>query len=529
MRSTLLQLSILIAVLVTSIVIFSLGFTQRDHYGLLDLIKGRALTGDIANPHSSPLIPDTKTPPSPTLPIPQPSAPPKTTTARTNNNLLAQVNHLLAQLASSVVPSVVSIDTSTTVDQRRLVPNGPLGIFGYVQRHKRYRKPGLGSGFITSKEGYVITNHHVVAGVDEISITTHQGQTYQAEWIGSDAIVDIAILKIIDPENKTFPALKFGDSNQTRVGEMVLAVGNPFGLSETVTKGIISAKQRQLSDATNQYLQTDTVINPGNSGGPLINVHGEVIGVNVALFTGQQNVKVWQGVGLAIPANDVQEVFEAIVHKKPLIRGYLGVDLAQVTPYIARQVGMTRSQGGLVTRVEPNSPAATAGLRPGDVLLSINGKVSASASDLINTIRSKDAQTQLTLEILRDAKIVKLTATISAKPDNTSITMRGDTSATGQSLTAELGIKVRNLLPKERAAYGLAQQTSAVLITQVDPAKPAAKRLRKNDLILSINRNTVRNVDELYQLLGSLPDKQQSVMTLAREGTLFYAVLNPGK
>jgi serine protease Do len=431
-------------------------------------------------------------------------------------------------LTESVIPSVVAIDTSTTVDQRRMVPSGPLGIFGYVQRHERYRRPGLGSGFIVSEDGFVLTNHHVVAGVDEIQITTHEGQTYKAEWIGSDAAVDIAVLKITDLDKKAFPALKFGDSNQVRVGEMVLAIGNPFGLSETVTKGIISAKQRQLSDSAKEYLQTDTVINPGNSGGPLVNIHGEMIGVNVALFTGQQNVRVWQGVGLAIPSNDVQEVFEAIAHKKPLIRGYLGVDLAEITPYIAKQVGLSRTYGGLVTKVAFESPASQAGLRPGDVLLSIDGRPSASAVELINNIRSKDEGTTLSLEILRDKKIEKLTAVVAEKPDNTSITMRGDTSATGQSLTLELGIKVRNLEPAEGVALGLAPKTSAVLITEVDPKMPAAKRLRKNDLILGINYSPVHNVDELYQLLGSLPAKQQSVMTLARDGTLFYAVLNPG-
>lgn len=512
MRPPLVNLITTITALAGAGLIFALVSKKSDRYNLFDLIKRQSLPGDIG---------DIATPaaqPSPTLPTPA-----------ADGDLLTRVNDLLAQLTDSVIPSVVAIDTSTTVDQRRLVPSGPLGVFGYVQRHERYRKPGLGSGFIISEDGYVLTNHHVVAGVDEIQITTHQGQTYKAEWIGSDAIVDIAVLKIIDPEKKTFPALELGNSDQTRVGEMVLAIGNPFGLSETVTKGIISAKQRQLSDSINQYIQTDTVINPGNSGGPLVNVHGKIIGVNVALFTGQQNVRVWQGVGLAIPSNDVREVFEAIVHKKPLIRGYLGVDLAEITPYIARQVGLTHTNGGLVSKVAKKSPAAKAGLRPGDVILSIDGRPSASAVELINKIRSKDAGSTLSLEILRDKKIEKLSAVVSEKPDNTSITMRGDTSASGQSLTVELGIIVRNLKPGEGVTLGLAPQTSAVLITEVDPNMPAAKRLRKNDLILSINRSAVRNVDELYQLLGSLPAKQQSVMTLARDGALFYAVLNPGK
>ena len=508
MRSLLTSLATLTAAIAGASLIFTLLFADHDRYGLFDLIKGQTLTRDIANPPSIPSF--GPTPPAGDL------------------NLLAQVNDQLAQLTESVIPSVVAIDTSTTIEQRRIVPAGPFGIFGYVQRHERYRRPGLGSGFIVTEEGYVLTNHHVVAGVDEILITTHAGQTYKAEWVGSVAVVDIAVLKIIDPEKKSFPVLKFGDSDKTRVGEMVLAVGNPFGLSETVTKGIISAKQRQLSDSANQYLQTDTVINPGNSGGPLVNIHGEVIGMNVALFTGQTNPGVWQGVSLAIPSNEVREVFEAIVHKKPLIRGYLGLELVEITPYIARQVGMSHTNGGLVTKVEKNSPATKAGLRLGDIILAIDGRQGASAADLINTIRSKDAGSTISLKILRDKGIEKLIATVSEKPDNTSITLRSDTSASGQSLVAELGIKVRNLEPGENTTLGLAPQTVAVMITEVDPESPAAKRLRKNDLILSINYSLVHNVDELYQLLGSLPTKQQSVMTLAREGSLFYAVLNPG-
>ena len=508
MRSILTSLATLIAALVGAVLIFTLLFSHGNRYGLFELINGQTLTSDIS-----------------TTPEPGPTQ----ATPTGDLNLLAQVNDLLAQLTESVIPSVVAIDTSTTVDKRRLVPSGPFGIFGYVQRHERYRRPGLGSGFIVSEEGHVITNHHVVAGVDEIQITTHQGQIYKAEWIGSDAMVDIAILKITDLEKKPFPALKFGDSNKTRVGEMVLAVGNPFGLSETVTKGIISAKQRQLSDSANHYLQTDTVINPGNSGGPLVNVHGEIIGVNIALFAGQQNIRVWQGVSLAIPSNEVREVFDAIVHNKPLIRGYLGLDLVEITPYIARQVGMSRTSGGLVTKVAKDSPAAKAELRPGDVLLSIDGRSGASAAELINTIRSKDAGSMISLKILRDKSIENLTTAVSEKPDNTSITMRGDTSASGQSLASELGITVRNLKVEEKTALGLAPESNGVLITEVNPESPAAKRLRKNDLIHGINRSSVHNVDELYQFLGSLPTKQQSVMTLSRDGDLFYAVLNPGE
>ena len=186
-----------------------------------------------------------------------------------NIQILEQVNRAMADLTDAVVPAVVCIDTSTTVNVRRYVPVDPFGLFGYQSMDQEARQPDLGSGVLVSKDGYVLTNHHVIAGVDEIQITTHEGETFEAEWVGSDPGVDIAVLKLKDADDRAFPHLQFANSDDARVGETVLAVRNPFGLTETVTRSIISAKQRRLSDGANEYFQTDTVINPGNSGGPL--------------------------------------------------------------------------------------------------------------------------------------------------------------------------------------------------------------------------------------------------------------------
>jgi len=315
---------------------FYLGLIDgHGRYDILDLLKRRPITAAIGT--GAPLLAQNEE-----------SSLLRAVPLDLNNiGILEEVNRSLADLTDAVVPSVVSIDTTTSVKVTRVVPADPFGFFGYRQS-ENYQSPGLGSGFIVTSEGHIMTNHHVVAGVDKIRVTLHDGGQYEAEWIGSDPNVDVAVLQLKAPEGGQLPALQplsFGDSEAVRVGEMVLAVGNPFGLSETVTRGIISAKQRELSDGANEYFQVDAVINPGNSGGPLVNVRGEVIGVNVAIFTGQQDVRFWQGIGLAIPANEAKEVFEAIVLGRPLIRGYIGLEVENITRNYAIALGLKQHPG----------------------------------------------------------------------------------------------------------------------------------------------------------------------------------------
>jgi len=485
-------------------------------YDIFDLLKRRPITAAIGEP---PLIAQNEAKPL------LRAAP----LDLNNTAILEETNRSLADLTDAVVPSVVSIDTTTNVNVTRVIPTDPFGLFGYRQ-NENYQSPGLGSGFIVTEQGHIVTNHHVVAGVDKIRVTLHDGSQYDAEWIGSDPNVDVAVLQLTAPGGGQIPALRplaFGDSEKVRVGEMVLAVGNPFGLSETVTRGIISAKQRELSDGANEYFQVDAVINPGNSGGPLVNVRGEVIGVNVAIFTGQQDVRVWQGIGLAIPANEAKEVFEAIVLGRPLIRGYIGVEVDNISRNYAIALGLNSTQGALITNVVKDSPAEVAGLKPADVIVKFDGKVANSAEDTLTRIRAKKAGEVVQLTVIRKGQPIEAAVEAIAKSDTNTLKLRSDISATGQSIAEALGITVSDLTPAQRTAVGLPATTAAVVIKEVKSDSQAAKRFLPGDLIHGINQDPVTDVATFYDLLGSLPQDKTTVIVLSRDGQLIPAFLKP--
>lgn len=486
-------------------------------YDVFDLLKKRPLTAVIGA--ENPII--AQGDPSPLL---------RAEPLDLNNlGILADMNRALSDLTEAVVPSVVSIDTTTNVNVTRVVPTDPFGLFGYRQ-DQSYEAPGLGSGVIVTNQGHIVTNHHVVAGVDAIRVTLHDGSQYEAEWIGSDPNVDVAVLQLKAPEGGQLPVIRplsFGDSDSVRVGEMVLAVGNPFGLSETVTQGIISAKQRELSDGSNDYFQVDAVINPGNSGGPLVNIRGEIIGINVAIFTGQQDVRVWQGIGLAIPANEVKEVFEAIVLGRPLIRGYIGVEVENISRNYAIALGLTSTQGALITNVVSDSPAEEAGLKPGDVILVFDGKPAKNAEEVLARIQSKKAGEVANLNFVRKGEPMETAVQAIAKSDTNTLKLKSDIAANGQSIAEALGISVGNLSPEQRIALGLPETTAAIVITGVKADSQAAKRFQTGDLIHRINQAPVTDVATFYDLLGSLPQDKTTVMVLSRDGTLIRAFLNP--
>ncbi len=486
-------------------------------YDIFDLLKRRPLTAVIGT--ESPLVAQGETSPLPrAVPL-----------DLNNAGILADVNSALADLTEAVVPSVVSIDTTTNVNVTRVVPTDPFGFFGYRQ-NESYQSPGLGSGVIVTEQGHIVTNHHVVAGVDKIRVTLHDGSQYDAEWIGSDPNVDVAVLQLKAPEGGQLPKLSplvFGNSDAVRVGEMVLAVGNPFGLSETVTQGIVSAKQRELSDGANEYFQVDAVINPGNSGGPLVNVKGEIIGINVAIFAGQQDVRVWQGVGLAIPSNEVREVFEAIALKRPLIRGYIGLEVGNITRNYAIALGLNSTQGALITNVVKDSPAEEAGLKPGDAIVKFDGKPAKSAEEILTRIRAKKAGEVAQLSVIRKGQPMEAAVQAIAKSDTNTLKLKSDITSNGQTIAEALGISVGNLTAAQRTALDLPETTAAIVITEVKADSQAAKRFQPGDLIHRINQDPVPDVAAFYDLLGALPQDKTTVMVLSRNGQLIRAFLNP--
>lgn len=503
---------------VSGLVYFGL-FVRSERYDLLDLLKRRPLTAVIGV--ERPVLAQGTASPAPLL---------RAEPLDLNHlGVLAEVNRAVSDLTDAVVPSVVSIDTTTNVNVTRVIPTDPFGFFGY-QQNESYAAPGLGSGVIVTDKGHIVTNHHVVAGVDEIRVTLHDGSQYEAEWIGSEPNVDIAVLQLKAPEGGSLPPLQplvFGNSDEVRVGEMVLAVGNPFGLSETVTQGIISAKQRELSDGANEYFQTDAVINPGNSGGPLVNVRGEIIGINVAIFTGQENVRVWQGIGLAIPAKEAREVFEAIVLGRPLIRGYLGLDVDNLSRNYAMALGLQSTQGALITDVSKGSPAEEAGLKPGDVIVKFDGKAIRNAEETLSRIRAKKAGEVADLTVIRKGQSIETAVTSIAKSDTNTLKLRSDIAKSGQAIADALGITVANLNESQRRSLNIPDELPAVIITDVKAESQAARRFQRGDLIHRINQEAATDVSTFYDLLGDLPQDKTSVMVLSRGGRLIRALLNP--
>jgi S1-C subfamily serine protease len=307
--------------------------------------------------------------------------------------LLSRLNEEYARLTDAVVPSVVSIDTAGIRVERQ------FDIFRGGMRLRRYPTQGQGSGVIVSKDGHVVTNHHVVDGQQQIQVTLHGGQSYPAQLIGEDRLLDIAVIKI--DGKGPFQPLKLGDSSEVQVGQMVFAIGNPFGLGETVTQGIISAKERSLSDNQRDLFQTDAAINPGNSGGPLVNLRGEIIGINVAIFTPDRDNPGFQGVGFSIPANDVRDTLFQILERGRPIRGYLGVQVQDLVP-----------AGVAVFGVAPGSPAQKAGLMSGDLVLSFGQVMIRSATQLVDLVQKTPVGEAVELQILRDRQTLSLTAVI---------------------------------------------------------------------------------------------------------------------
>lgn len=331
--------------------------------------------------------------------------------------VLSLMNDEFSRLSAAVLPSVVSVTTKTV--RRGQTAWHPF--FGLVSGRPQVI-PGLGSGAIISKEGHVVTNYHVIADVSEVMVTTNDNKKHPARILGAHRERDIALLKI-ESDRKDFPALRFANSDQAKVGQIVFAVGNPFGLSGTVTQGIISARDRHLSDSQMDYLQTDTVINPGNSGGPLVNIRGEIIGVNVAIYRGDENVRAWQGVGLAVPANDAKAVVDAVMEQSKgggsqamPGAGYLGLELSSDAVAIDARLGTSRV-GAFVTDLDPSSPALAAGIVPGDVITALNGRPFASPRELLAAIRQLVPGQQANLTVFREGRLVEVPLMVGQRPD----------------------------------------------------------------------------------------------------------------
>ena len=449
---------------------------------------------------------------------------------------LEALNRERRALVKSILPSVVAVKTSKKVGIRREYGLDPFEFF-FGSRQRRFRNPrdealvqnALGSGVIVTNEGHIITNNHVVDQVDEIEVQLSDGQTKKARVVGADEQVDLAVLKIDNPGVKP---LKLADSDTVQPGDFVLAIGNPFGFEETVTEGIISSKGRpNRSDFFGELLQTDAAINPGNSGGPLINLLGEVIGINTAIASTTGGS---QGVGFAIPSNTVRTALESLLKQGRIIRGYLGIQTRGLQP---GETG-TDTDGVTVADVLAGSPAAQAGVQPGDVIRKFDGH------DVNNfpTLRTLVAQTQLNkqveLEILREGKPLKVKAQIKEQPiDNQTLgaiprqnqpqpqsPQQPNDQETVDSPLAS--IHVDELTSEKARQLDLPPNARGVLVTDVDPDSGVAE-LQKGDVIEEINQQPVTSVSDYNKIARSLDPNQPQVLSVCRHRARSFLVLRP--
>ena len=323
--------------------------------------------------------------------------------------VLTAIDAEYTRLVQSVVPGVVSITSSRTFTQ--LAPLTIEDLFAGRQRTQEAKSTSLGSGVIVSKEGHILTNHHVTAGMTEIHVVLTDGRNLPAALIGSDPVTDIAVLKINAPNIEPLP---LGESDSLRVGQQIFAVGNPYGLEESVSRGIVSAKGRLIGDSAIEHIQHDAAVNQGNSGGPLLNVRGEIVGINSQIFTRTGG---WQGISFAIPSNTARRILEGIIKNGRMVRSYLGVTLMQeITPALARNLGLTDLEGAVVAAVTPGSPAAGCGLQPGDVVRVANGRQLKSAGQFHQMIVSAAIGQELEIGFLRAGKLMTAKTKIAEMP-----------------------------------------------------------------------------------------------------------------
>lgn len=434
-------------------------------------------------------------------------------------------------LVEAVGPSVVNISTTQKprVSKRRRPRPGDRGApFDDWLRHffgeegevpRQFDARSLGSGFILTADGYIMTNHHVVKNADEIVVKLADRRELVAEIVGSDEKSDVAILKV---DGKNLPVVKIGNSDKLRVGEWVLAIGSPFGFDYSATAGIVSAKGRSLpTENYVPFIQTDVAINPGNSGGPLFNLDGEVIGVNSQIFSRTGG---FMGLSFAIPIDIAMDVSEQLKSKGKVVRGWLGVLIQPVTRELAESFGMKKPQGALVARVLPNSPAKAAGFKVGDVVLSFNKQPIYSNSDLPPIVGRTKVGKAIPVIVMRNGKKVKLKVTIGELPNDDEIVLTEKPSPQGKSGTVKkLGIRTGELSAEIRKELEFDKKGILVIDVQKGPARRAG--MRKGDIIVMVDGKKVNTNKGLVKLLRSIPKGKSIPFLIHRKsGPVFLAI-----
>jgi len=382
----------------------------------------------------------------------------------------------------------------------------------------------LGSGVIVSPEGYIVTNSHVIAKATEIEVMLADKRTFKAKVVGADPRTDVGVIKI---DGKGLPTVPWGDSASLKVGAIVMAFGNPFGLNFTVTRGIVSAVGRSGLgiEQYEDFIQTDAPFNPGNSGGALINVRGQVIGINTAILSptqGPGGQGGWTGVGFAIPSNLVKHAMESLIKTGKVSRGYLGLAVGDLNPALARQFKVPDLSGVLINQVEPGAPAEKGGLKQGDVIRTLNGQTVDGADRFRSLVAGANPGSEMTLGILREGQPLTLKVSLSEQPGGAA----GGGAGKPSSESTLRGITAQELTPSIREQLGLSPQTRGVVISDLEEDSPAAQQgLQPGDVIESINRQPVRSLEEFDRMAAQATG--DVLLRVNRQGSSAFVVVSP--
>jgi serine protease Do len=418
--------------------------------------------------------------------------------------LLESLQSVITDLAEQAKPSVVNILPST--------PGGKKD----ASRDRPPNAPGSGSGVMISPDGHIMTNNHVIGDAVEVEVRLSDKTKYTARVVGKDPDTDLALLKI-DAEY-ALPFAKFGDSGKVRVGQWVLAVGNPFGLERTVTLGVVSGIGRENMNLSRyeNFIQTDASINPGNSGGPLFNMYGEVIGINTAI------INFAQGIGFAIPSNMANQVLQQLLTRGKVVRGWLGVGIQPVTAELAAKFGVRENEGVLVNEVFEHDPAAVAGIKPGDIITKIDGKLVDTTNALSRLVANLEPGVRTPVEVVRDGKRSEVSVLLTERRDTPLLA-----SLPSSRSEVKLGIDVQDVTAELAERFKL-KDLKGVLIAKVDPGSLAqAEGLHEGDLIKEVNREDVGSVSEFAAAVARVRRGETILLRVLRESRAFYVVLKP--
>ena len=422
-----------------------------------------------------------------------------------------------ADLAERLMPSVVNISTTQTVVTRsnpfpgfEFPPGSPFGdMFKEFGTPQERQSSALGSGFIIDEKGIVVTNNHVIDGAEDIVVQVNGEKKFNAKVIGADPLSDIAVLQL-DTKEK-FTPVKFGDSDKARIGDWVIAIGNPFGLGGTVTSGIISARNRSIGlSRYEDYIQTDASINSGNSGGPLFDMNGDVIGINTAILGRSGNV----GIGFSIPSNSAKIVIDQLIEFGETKRGWLGVRIQDVTKEIAEIENLDEPRGALVASVAPNSPSEKAGVKAGDIILEFNGERIQEMKELPIIVARTEVGKKVKVKIWRNKKEITKTITLGRLETSEDFKVAEKNTPLKEQKIESLKITVRELSKEDIKTRNLPNQTSGLVITQIDNNSPLANSIEVNSIILEAQKKKIRNPEDLSQEVKKVLESNQKTILL---------------